>query len=343
GHVPHPQPRMAAGLGVGGGAAPVLLEEHRQALDGAVPVVLRVHRGQDVVGAHPLVEAADQALERRAAAHCLVGGDLVGAAGGHRPSSSRTGSWPRTRARACSADSAPRASWAISRQRCRVVASSTAATSARERGDIDSEETPRPTRTTAIAGSAAASPPTPTGRPCWSPPRQVSWTMRSTAGWKASDSDASEPSSRSAAIVYWVRSLVPMEAEAARARIGPDISAAAGTSTMTPAVSNPCLAHAATNSSVSSTVAIIGAITHTSALSAAAASAIAASWLSRIFGLRQEVRRPRTPSAGLGSAVSVRNGIGLSAPASRVRTTTFLPGKAASTLRYSLTCSAMLG
>ena len=144
-------------------------------------------------------------------------------------------------------------------------------------------------------------------------------------------------------MVYCVRSFVPMLANAARARIGPACSAALGTSTMTPAVIRPCAWQLATNFSVSATVATIGAMTHTSALSAAAACAIAVSWSSSTSGLRVEVRSPRTPSAGFGSSPKVRNGSGLSAPASSVRTTTFLPLNAARTCRYCATCSAMVG
>ena len=48
--VPHPQPRVAALLGVGRRAAPVLLEEAAQPGLGAVPVVLRVQRREHRVG-----------------------------------------------------------------------------------------------------------------------------------------------------------------------------------------------------------------------------------------------------------------------------------------------------
>ena len=66
-----------------------------------------------------------------------------------------------------------------------------------------------------------------------------------------------------------------MLANAACARIGPASSAALGTSIITPATRSPWAAHAATNCSASSTVETIGAITQTSAVSAAAARAIA--------------------------------------------------------------------
>ena len=103
-------------------------------------------------------------------------------------------------------------------------------------------------------------------------------------------------------MTYWVRSLVPILANAVRARIGPASSAALGTSTMTPAVVSRCTWQRSTKSSVSATVDTIGAVTHTSAVSAAAACATALSWSSSTPGLRQDVRGLRTPSAGLGSS-----------------------------------------
>ena len=93
-------------------------------------------------------------------------------------------------------------------------------------------------------------------------------------------------------MAYWVRSLVPMEAKCARARIGPASRAALGTSTITPAVPRPWRVQAATKSSASATVATIGAMTHTSACSASAAAAIAWSWWSSTSGARRAVRRP---------------------------------------------------
>src|SRR5690606_10096290 len=62
------QARMPALLAVGAGATPVLLEEHREALDRALEVVFRVHGPQQLVGAHALVETAHDALEGRAPA-----------------------------------------------------------------------------------------------------------------------------------------------------------------------------------------------------------------------------------------------------------------------------------
>ena len=74
-----------------------------------------------------------------------------------------------------------------------------------------SSVTPRPASRTAAAGSPASSPHTPTQRPWAAAPATVACTRRSTAGWGPASSAASRASPRSAAIVYWVRSLVPSE------------------------------------------------------------------------------------------------------------------------------------
>ena len=67
----------------------------------------------------------------------------------------------------------------------------------------------------------------------------ISPTSFSTAGCHGSWNEATEPSIRSAAIVYWVRSLVPIEAKSVTARMRSASSAAAGTSIITPAVFSP--------------------------------------------------------------------------------------------------------
>ncbi len=198
---------------------------------------------------------------------------------------------------------------------------------------MDSDVTPSPTSTGASTGSAAASPHTPSGRPLSAAPEPVAPTSARTVGCHAVDRRARSETSRSAAIVYCVRSFVPMLANAALASTQRAPRAAAGTSIITPAVARPWSAHSATNDSASSGVAIIGAMTHTSADSASAARATAVSWRSSTSGWRRAVRRPRTPSAGFGSASGVTNGSGLSAPASSVRTTTLRPANAASTSR----------
>src|SRR5690606_7557861 len=59
------QARVPALLAVRAGAAPILLEEAGETLDGALEILLRVHGPQELVGAHTLVEAAHELLERR--------------------------------------------------------------------------------------------------------------------------------------------------------------------------------------------------------------------------------------------------------------------------------------
>ena len=103
-------------------------------------------------------------------------------------------------------------------------------------------------------------------------------------------------------------------------------SAAAGTSTMTPAFGSPAMRAIWAKAAASPGVDTIGAITHTSVSPAATeARAMARSWSSSSSGKRREVRRPRMPSAGFGSSGWVTNPSGLSAPASSVRTTTLRP------------------
>ena len=196
---------------------------------------------------------------------------------------------------------------------------------------IDRDVTPSPTRTQASSGSAAASPHTPTGLPTASPASAANWTSRSTAGCQGSVSWARALAIRSAAIAYWVRSLVPMEKKSTSARKRSAWSATEGTSTMMPGF-RPRARQRAENSKASSTVGTMGAITHASATPApAAASAIASSWRSTSPGLVQPRRMPRTPSEGLASSSWLANGTGLSEPASSVRTTTLRPANAAKT------------
>ena len=71
------------------------------------------------------------------------------------------------------------------------------------------------------------------------PAAPTSRTRRSTAGCHGSWNAATEPSSRSAASVYCVRSFVPIEAKSACASTRSASSALDGTSTMTPAVFSP--------------------------------------------------------------------------------------------------------
>ena len=79
------------------------------------------------------------------------------------------------------------------------------------------------------------------------------------------------------------------------------------------------------------------------ALVAASASARAVSCSRRMSSLARSARRPRRPSAGFSSCASLRNASGLSAPASRARTTTFLPGNVLSSSVYASRCCATVG
>jgi hypothetical protein len=109
------------------------------------------------------------------------------------------------------------------------------------------------------------------------------------------------------------------------------LMAVAGTSTITPPLGSPCPRTCSAKAAASALVETIGAITHTSAWLFWAAWATAVSCSSSSSGCRREVRSPRTPRAGLGSSGTVTNSSGLSAPASRVRTTTLRPAKASKT------------
>ena len=68
-----------------------------------------------------------------------------------------------------------------------------------------------PTSAQASSGSAAASPQTPTGLPACRPASAVIAISWRTAGCHGSVRWARSVAIRSAAIVYWVRSLVPID------------------------------------------------------------------------------------------------------------------------------------
>ena len=139
---------------------------------------------------------------------------------------------------------------------------------------------------------------------------------------------------RSAAIVYWLRSLVPMDTKSTAATIARARSAAAGTSIITPAVRRPASWTSAANAAASAAVATIGAITHTSALGAGRRPGDGApAGPTSTVGSTRDVRSPRTPRAGLSSSASPRNGSGLSAPASSVRSTTLRSPTASNSAR----------
>ena len=135
---------------------------------------------------------------------------------------------------------------------------------------------------------------------------------------------------RSAANVYWLRSLVPIDTKSTCSSNRSASSAADGVSIMTPAVSPRSRMRRAT-SAASDTTATMGAMTHTSASDRAAAAAIASSWWSSSSGRSVAMRSPRMPRAGLGSVPMSANASGLSEPASSVRTTTLCVPAASST------------
>ena len=101
---------------------------------------------------------------------------------------------------------------------------------------MDSDVMPSPIRMQASSGSAAASPQTPTGLPISTPAAAVFSIRRSTAGCHGSVNVARLDDIRSAAIVYWVRSLVPIEKKSTSLRNACGMIATAGTSTMIPGV-----------------------------------------------------------------------------------------------------------
>ena len=76
-HVAHAQARVATELRVGGGSTPVLDQEQSQALLRGGQVLLRIDRAQHGVVGDPLVEAVDDAGQRRLAADRLVHRDLL--------------------------------------------------------------------------------------------------------------------------------------------------------------------------------------------------------------------------------------------------------------------------
>ena len=77
--VAHAQSGMAAFGVVRAGPAPVLAEEERQVPPGRTEVVLvRIETEEDVVGADPVVEAVDEAIEERLPTDRLEDRDLVG-------------------------------------------------------------------------------------------------------------------------------------------------------------------------------------------------------------------------------------------------------------------------
>ena len=100
-------------------------------------------------------------------------------------------------------------------------------------GAMLSSSTPSPIRTAAASGSAAISPHTAT-RVVAPAASVIAAISRSTAGSSGSASRATAALPRSAARVYWVRSLVPMLNRSTSAAAARAWRASAGTSTMTP-------------------------------------------------------------------------------------------------------------
>ena len=75
GRVAQAQSRMAAQLGIGGGTAPVLLEEHAKPILSRAKVLVGIHRTQHGVLGHPDVEIPHEGGEELVAAEALVGGE----------------------------------------------------------------------------------------------------------------------------------------------------------------------------------------------------------------------------------------------------------------------------
>ena len=139
------------------------------------------------------------------------------AATARQSSASTSRTWGSTRAsaaaRASGAVRAARAAAAISRHVAERVDRSANRTPGTAAGDIDSDVTPIPVERERHDRVAADSPHTPTGLPSVEPGRSGHATRSSTAGCQMSSRSASSPRSRSVAIVYWARSLVPMRHE----------------------------------------------------------------------------------------------------------------------------------
>ena len=212
-----------------------------------------------------------------------------------------------------------------------------------------SSRTPTPTSATAASGSPASSPQTPTQRPCASAASTTAAMRRSTGARDAApSSEASVALPRSAAIVYWARSFVPIEKKSTSGATCAAASASAGTSTMTPTSSSAALPRAARSASrcaraarSSSSVATIGNISFSGC--SAATRRTARSWVRNSSGSASERRIPRRPRNGLSSGAWRRNGSGLSAPASSVRTISGRPSSASAISVRTATCSSSLG
>ena len=114
-----------------------------------------------------------------------------------------------------------------------------------------SSSTPSPVRMSAPTGSPAMPPQTPTHRPAAAAARTVRSTARSTAGWSPSAWGASVGCVRSMASTYCVRSLVPIEKKSASRASSGAISAAEGTSIMTPISTGAAASSRRTRSAIS--------------------------------------------------------------------------------------------
>ena len=136
---------------------------------------------------------------------------------------------------------------------------------------------PRPRRTRPPACSTAA------------PAAAVRATSDSTAGCHGSVRSARSEDIRSAAIVYWARSLVPMDRKSTCSSTLSASSAAAGHLDHH-AGNEPALAHLRGEHSASAAVATIGAMTHGLRSASAAAATTASSWRSSSPGLPNAIR-----------------------------------------------------
>src|SRR3989454_2321830 len=133
-----------------------------------------------------------------------------------------------------SAESSLRASSTRARASARLSARMTCFTDGMAAGFMLSSVIPSPTRMTAATGFDAISPHTETRRPvraAASTTRRTRCRIAGCSGWERYDTDSLP---RSMARAYWIRSLVPMEKKSTSRARRSAISAAAGTSIITP-------------------------------------------------------------------------------------------------------------
>ena len=254
-------------------------------------------------------------------------------AGSGRPEARRSAGAPpnasSTSLRTSSASASSRASPATTVQRPTSSWRTAALTRGTAAGETLSSWTPSPASTGMASSSDAASPQTATSiRPRAA---RHTWSMsRSTPGSSGSERAATAPLPRSAAIAYWVRSLVPMLTKSTWGRNASIFRAAEGTSIIVP-TRRPSGSPAGPAASVSTCRASIsspGVVSIGNMMSIGnrrAVSHIAASWSRSRSRCSRLSRMPRCPRNGLASAGIGRYDSGLSPPTSSVRSVTRRP------------------